>query len=48
MGKVKNNRTQWNWEFLDKRGTLRHLGKWYKRYKIKRTTDAKHKKKYVC
>ena len=47
MGKVKNNRTQCRWEFFDRRGNLRRLGKWYRKYKATRTKDVKHKKTYV-
>ena len=48
MGKKRNNRTQWMWEFFDKHGNLCRLGNWYKKYKKTRTTDRKHKgKDYV-
>ena len=43
MGKLKNNKTQWKWEFFDKNGNLKRLGNWYKKYKKTRTTDVKHK-----
>tara|TARA_Y100000389_G_scaffold164325_1_gene167943 strand:+ start:918 stop:1106 length:189 start_codon:yes stop_codon:yes gene_type:complete len=48
MGKAKNKKTEWCWEFFDRRGNLRHLGNWYKRYKAKRTTDTKHKKNMLA
>ena len=47
MSKKKNNKTKGTWEFFDKYGNLCMLGNWYNRYKITRTTDIKHKKKYI-